>query len=286
MGFEYARPESVEEACALLDTHGSGAAVLSGGQSLIPLLRQRLTDYDCVVDINGLGDLDYISCDDGTIAIGCLTRHRDVAGSAVVGDRCPLLVDATADIGDVQVRNRGTLCGSLAHADPAGDPPVASVALGAELVAVSGERERVIPAGQFFEGFYETALEPDELVVEARFPTMAPNQGGAHVKYEPSAGAYPTATVSTVVTVDDGVASEVTIVVGGVEEKPTVLADAADRVAGEAPAVEALVRAAEQAGADVNPLSDAEGSAAYKRELIKPLVKEALEEAVERAEAP
>jgi len=277
----YASPETVEGACSLLAEHGDSAAVLSGGQSLMPMIRQRLSSYEVLVDINDLGDWAYVEVD-SDIRIGCLARHTDVAADAV-RERAPVLAETAARIGDVQVRTRGTFCGAVAHADPAGDPPVLVTLLDAEVVATSTDGERTLAGSEFYHGFYETALDDDELVTEVRFPIPSEGTGAGYAKWEPTEGAYPVATVGTRLELEGGAVTDVSLVTGALEAGPTPMPDAADALLDREPTDEVLTEAAETLGEKTAPLGDFEGSAEFKQEISKTLAKEALETALERA---
>lgn len=282
---KHAAPETVEGACSLLDEYGDRAAVLSGGQSLMPTLRQRLASYDVVVDINDLDDAAYVREDGDRLGFGCLVRHADVAKSETVRRANPVLAETAARIGDVQVRTRGTLCGAIAHADPAGDPPVLAALLDAEIVATSTDGETVYDGPEFYHGFYETELAKTELVTEVRFPVLSDGEGAGYEKWEPSEGAYPIATVGAYVDLDGGVVDEARLYTGALEAGPTEMPEAAATLEGGEPDEATLTEAAETLGENAMPLGDFEGSAEFKREIGKTLAKDALETAVERAEA-
>ncbi len=168
--FEYARADSVDEALALLAEHGDDAKLLAGGHSLLPLMKLRLATPSVLVDVGRLRELSFVRDDGDTLAIGGLTRHHDVEHSSVLREHAPLLAAAAGEVGDPQVRHRGTLGGSLAHGDPASDLPAVVLALRGDIVVRGSSGERIIPADDFFRGFLETALAPDELITEVRVP--------------------------------------------------------------------------------------------------------------------
>ncbi|MGH7774175.1 MAG: FAD binding domain-containing protein [Candidatus Binatia bacterium] len=170
--FEYLAPHSLKEAVDLLSSHGQDAKLLAGGQSLVPLMKLRLAKPGYIVDLGGIPDLSYIRDEGDRIAIGPLTTHTQIEESELLKERCPLLPQTAATIGDVQVRNQGTIGGSLAHADPAGDMPAAILALGAEMKAIGPRGERWIEAEDFFLGLLTSALEPDEILTEVRVPVL------------------------------------------------------------------------------------------------------------------
>lgn len=280
--FEYLRPDTIDEACSAMQEY-DGAELLSGGQSLLPMLRQRVIAPDYVIDISGIDGVDYIRRDGEEIEIGCLATYTDIERSSIVDEHCEVVANTVATIGDRQVRNQGTFCGSVAHADPSGDPPVIMTALEADIVARGVEGETVYDPSTFYQGFYETLLG-DELVTAVRLPVLAPSEGAAYEKYEPSEGAYPTATVAAFVRVDDETMTEARIVVGALEPGPRKM-EAAERLIGSTPSEDLIVSVAERVGDAVDPLEDSEGSVEFKSELIKSMTKDAVETAIDRAGA-
>src|SRR5713226_6508725 len=180
--FEYVAPKTLEDALRLVERHGDEAKVLAGGHSLLPLMKLRLAAPRYVIDLGRLRGLSYIREENGQIAIGALTTHAEVDTSALLLMRCPLLPETAAEIGDVQVRNRGTLGGSLAHADPAADYPAASLALDAEIIAASTDGTRAIPAHEFFVDMLTTQLRPGEILSQVRLPRLAPRTGMVYCK--------------------------------------------------------------------------------------------------------
>ena len=189
--FEYLCPATVSEAAQFLKQHPEDAKILAGGQSLLPILKLRLASPRFVVDIGRIQELKTIREDDGNLEIGSLVRHVEIERSPVVASHCSLLAETAAEIGDVQVRNRGTIGGSLAHADPAGDFPAAILALGALLVAESATGRREIPADQFFLDIMTSALHPDEVLTSIRVPTIGQRTGTAYVKFHQQASDSP-----------------------------------------------------------------------------------------------
>ena len=202
--FDYDVAESVEHAIELLAAGGGDTKVLAGGQSLIPLLRLRVARPAKLVDLGRLGDLSYVR-DGGThVAIGAMTRHSAVASDALLAEHCPIVSHTAALIGDPQVRHRGTIGGTLSHGDPASDMPAVVLALGADLVARGSGGERVIPATEFFTGVFETALAPDEVLVEVRVPKLAGSTGWAYIKANRRAQDWATVGVAALVHRDNG----------------------------------------------------------------------------------
>src|SRR5712664_37226 len=209
--FEYHAPSSLGEATALLAKLGDDAKILSGGQSLIPLMKLRLAAPRHLIDINGLPGLAYVREEGGTLRIGGLTREVGLEESELVRSRYPLLFDTCRVIADPIVRNLATVGGNLAHGDPANDHPATMLAFGAEVVAVGTAGERKIPISSFFTGPFSTALRPDEIVVEIRVPSPKPGSGGAYVKMERKVGDFATAAVAVQLTLSGGVCQEVGI---------------------------------------------------------------------------
>lgn len=281
--FQYRQPADLEEACALLDEFGSDGVVLSGGQSLLPMLRLRLAAPACVIDINGLDGHDHIRAVDGELRIGCLARYTAIERSAAVAERCRVLGEAVSGIGDPQVRNRGTLCGSIAHADPAGDPPVVATLLGGTARAVSSAGERSLDLGSFVEGPFQTALAADELLVELRLPVVEAPTGAAYESWEPSEGAYPVAACGATVTLEDGTVTDASVVTGAVGAGPARMDEAAAYLGGREPDEETLAEASARVGEAVEPVDDAEGSPTFKSHLTETLANRALATAVDRA---
>ena len=274
--FAYARPSSLEEAIGLLAEHDGDAKPLAGGQYLIPLLKLRLAAPELVVDLGGLDRGDGLAGvrDRGDhLAIGALTRHADLASDPVAAEQAPLLGFAASHVGDPQVRHHGTLGGSLAHADPAGDLPAVLLAYEATLVAQGSGGQREIPTGDFFTGFLETTLEPDELLVEVRVPKLGPGVGWSFRKFTRRAIDWATVGVAAL---HGPEVRRVALVNMG----PTPLRARAveQRLAAGASTAEAAEAAAE----GTEPTSDAWASAWYRRRLATVLVRRTLEEAATR----
>jgi carbon-monoxide dehydrogenase medium subunit len=281
--FEYFAPKSVKEAITLL-TKNEDAKVLAGGQSLLALMKLRLASPKYLVDINGLTELDYIRpLKNGGIAIGALTRHDSIEHSNVIRSRCYVLAEAASRIGDQQIRNRGTLAGSICHADPAADLLPAIVALDAEIVAVGPKGQRVIPAKDFFVDFFTTALKQNEVVTEVRIPALPPRTGSAYIKFSRREGDFAIVGVAAVVTVDPrGVCRNVTIGLGAVAPTP-LRARASERLlVGKRLDEDLILKAAEKGPEGANPPSDIHGSAEYRLEMIKVFVKRTLKLALSR----
>jgi carbon-monoxide dehydrogenase medium subunit len=275
--FAYHAPTSVDEALALLAEYGDEAKPLAGGQSLVPLMNFRLARPAHLVDLNRIGELAYIRRDDGAVRIGAMTRQRHIERSRLVTEQWRLLSDAVQHIGHVHIRNRGTLGGSLAHADPAAELPAVMLALDAEALARSARGERTIKASYLFESHYATALAPDELLTEVRIAELSPRTGWAFEELSRRHGDFALVGVAALLTLDAGGAiREARLAFAGAGPTP-IRASAAEAVlAGNQPS-EALFReAGERAGHELDPDSDIHASAAYRREVAAVLTRRAL----------
>lgn len=281
---KHTAPGTVQGACSLLAEYGSRAAVFSGGQSLMPEVRRQETSEDILVDINNIQGADYIETKSGQVRIGCLARHADVVESETVREANRTLGEAVATIGDVQVRNRGTLCGAVATAAPAGDPPVLAALFDADIVATSTDGDTVYDGRSFYDDG-STELEETELIREVRFPALGPGEGAAYEKWKPAGCAWPVATVGAYLSMSGGGVEEARLYTGALEGEPTEMAGAAGLVADEKPDEETIRATATRLGENSEPLSDADGTAEFKSELSKKLTKDALETAASRAGA-
>ncbi|MPZ12833.1 MAG: xanthine dehydrogenase family protein subunit M [Chloroflexi bacterium] len=283
--FCYHAPASVAEAISLLrDLRDEDAKVLAGGQSLMPMVNMRLARPAHLVDINGIDDLAHISCpDDGGLAIGALTRQRRLERSAEVARRAPLLAEALPLIGDRLVRSRGTIGGSLAHADPTAELPVVAVALDAEIGVVGPQGARPVPSSQFFVSVLTTAVEVDELLVEVRLPPATPGEGYAFVELARQHGAFAIVAVAASVALDDGHIREARIALGGVAPIPVRAWEAEEALRGQPFIPETLARAAEMTAAATDPMPDVHGSPEYRRAMAAVHTRRALQLAGDRA---
>jgi len=284
--FDYFSPATVEEALALLDEHGGDAKPLAGGQSLIPAMNFRLARPAVLVDLNRIADLAYVRAAPGGVAIGAMTRQRAVERSDDVARAAPLLAEAMPSIAHPQIRNRGTLGGSIAHADPSAELPAVMLALDAQFRAKSATGERSIAAGEFFKGMLETALAPGELLVEIAVPRLPASSGTAFLEMARRHGDYALVGVAVVVTLDPrGRCQEAKLSLLSVGDGPVLATEAGKVLAGQSPSEE-LLRAAGDAAAtrDVDPPSDIHASAAYRRQLVAVLTRRALARAFERAQ--
>jgi CO/xanthine dehydrogenase FAD-binding subunit len=284
--FDYLLPRSLDEALGLLAQHGEEAKILAGGQSLVPLLNFRLIRPTYLVDVNEIPGLDGIRVDDGRLIIGAMTRQRAAETSAVVRERSPLLAEAMPQIGHVQIRNRGTVGGSLAHADPAGELPAVVAALDGELVLKSRRGERRLTPEQFFVGYLTTATEPDELLVEARVPVTPPRTGAAFLEVSRRHGDFALVGVAAIVSVDaGGVCTACAVALTGVGPTPVVARDAARALVGVKPTAEACDDVGRRVASTLRPDSDLHASADYRKHLGGVLTRRALARAVERVDA-
>jgi len=283
--FEYHSPASLDDATALLAKLGEDAKILSGGQSLIPMMKLRLATPPHVVDISGIAGLAYIREADGVLAIGALTRESELEESELVRTRYPLLHDTCQVIADPIVRNLATVGGNLAHGDPANDHPATMLALGAEVVARGRSGTRRIPVAGFFTGPFSTALGPGEILVEVRVPAPAERSGGAYRKLERKVGDFATAAVAAQLTLRaDGACESAGIGLTNVGLTPIKAEKAEAALRGKRLDDKTIAEAARLAAAAAEPAEDLRGSVEYKRDLVRVLATRALRKALERAE--
>lgn len=263
--FEFFAPRDIEEALALLRQHGHEAKVLAGGMSLVPVMRMGLAHPSVVLSMNKLSMLDYVEERAGSLHIGALTRHAGLGRNTLIAQHAPLVAAAARAIGDVQIRNRGTLGGSLAHADPAADYPSAMLALGARFHIRSQDGERTVDAGEFFIDVMTTALAPDELLTEIEIPTCPAGTGYAHERLRRVEGAFPIVIASVVIEAGGGRAR---MGLGGIGSTPVLLDIAQHLGSGTSNStVEAIGAAAYDAAAGA--LDDLNGSAPYRRAMAR-----------------
>jgi carbon-monoxide dehydrogenase medium subunit len=282
--FEYLRPKSLPEALAFLKQYGDRAKLLSGGQSLIPMMKLRLARPQYLIDLNRIAGLSYIKEDGGFLKIGALTREAELESSTLVRSKYPLLTDTTAMIADPQVRNLATVGGNLAHGDPANDHPATMIALGAQIAATSSKGERVIPVESFFVSLFTTALDEGEILTEIRIPVPPSKSGGAYLKVERKVGDFATAAVAVQLTLDDkGAIQKAGIGLTNVGPTPVKAKKAEDVLSGKKPDAGTIAQAAELAAAEAEPSTDLRGPAEYKKGLVKELTKRAISRALERA---
>ena len=281
--FEYHSPANVKEALKLLAKYKNNAKLLAGGHSLIPTMKLRLAQPKHLIDIGRLKNLAYIKESGKAIAIGAGTTHWTVESSALLKKRCPLLPEVAGQIGDVQVRNKGTMGGSLAHADPAADYPAAILALGAELVATGPKGQRKIKADSFFVDLFTTALRGSEILTEIRIPALPPRTGAAYVKFPHPASRFAIVGVAAVLTMDGNTCKAARVAVNGLNARAIRLAAVETALTGKVLDAAALKAAAEKASGEVEPTADLSGSVEYKRHLASVFTRRALEQALARA---
>jgi carbon-monoxide dehydrogenase medium subunit len=280
--FDYHAPATLPDALALLARLGDDAKVLSGGQSLLPLLKLRLASPDHVVDIGRIPGLDYLKEEGAFLRIGALVREAALEASELVRTKYPILADTAAVVADPLVRNLATVAGNLAHGDPANDHPATMLALGAEVVATGPKGQRTIPVAGFFKGLFTTALEPGEILTEIRVPAPPARSGGAYVKLERKVGDFATAGAAAFVVLD-GAGAVQKAGIGLTNLGPTpIKAEAAEKhLAGRK--ADAIGEAARLAAQATSPSADRRGSPEYKKEMARVLTARALKKAFERA---
>jgi carbon-monoxide dehydrogenase medium subunit len=281
--FEYEAPTTVDEAIDLLAEHLDEASVLAGGQSLIPLLALRLARPEVLIDINGIAELSGVSAADGGVAIGAMTREYVAEESKVIADTVPLLAAALPLIGHEAIRSRGTIGGSLAHADAAAELPAVARALDAEFVVRGPSGMRVIPAAQWFEGYLTTARRPDELLVEVRFPTAGRGTGVSFQEVARRHGDFAIVGLAVSLVLSGGVISDARLAFAGVSDVPVRAAAAEDLLAGERPSAELFAEAARLATGDIDPPADLHGSSDYRKTVAATIVRRGLREAAGNA---
>ena len=280
--FSYYRAASLREAAGLLAELGPEAKLLAGGQSLIPLMKLRLASPSALIDLGHISGLDFVQAAGGGFRFGPLARHADIEKSEAAA-RIPILHDCAAGIADVQVRNWGTLVGSVAEADPTGDWAPVLLALSAEVKCQGGAAERSLSLAGFIRDAFTTALQDGELISEVHVPVPAGKSGGAYIAFKRCAPVYASASVAAQVTIEDGVCREAHIFVGAVGLTPVQATNAEASLRGKAIDAKSAAAAGEAAMSDVDPQSDQRGSADYKRQLVRGLITEAIEVAARRA---
>jgi carbon-monoxide dehydrogenase medium subunit len=281
--FEYEAPTTVAEAIDLLAEHLDEASVLAGGQSLIPLLALRLARPEVLIDINGLDELSGISVADGWVTIGAVTREYVAEESKAVAGAVPLLAAALPLIGHEAIRSRGTIGGSLAHADAAAELPAVARALDAEFVVRGPSGMRVIPAAQWFEGYLTTARRPDELLVEVRFPAARQGTGVSFEEVARRHGDFAIVGLAVSLVLSGGVISDARLAFAGVSDVPVRAAAAEDLLAGERPSAELFAAAARRATGDLDPPADLHGSSDYRKTVAAAIVRRGLRAAAANA---
>lgn len=283
--FDYSAPRSLEEALALLAEHGEDAKILAGGQSLIPMMKLRFASPGHLVDLNEISGLSYVEETDGYLRIGALTRNSELERSELLKRSYPALAATAPLMSDPIVRNRGTVAGSLAHADPAGDWGSVMLAMGAEVVAKSASGERTIPVADLLVDTFTTLLEPTEVITEIRVPKANGSSGGTYLKLKRRIGDFATVGVAVQLALDGGKIGRAGIGLTAVGSKNIQATEAEQALAGAEPGAEAFEEAARLAGEAARPNSDVRGSADYKRAIVQTFVKRGLAKATEMARA-
>ena len=281
--FEYTAVRSVDEAVAELRQHGDRAKLLAGGQSLVPLLNMRLTAPERLIDLNRVGELAYIRARDGGLAIGAMTRQRAVERSPLAATHVPLMHDALPWVGHFQIRNRGTVGGSLSHADPAAELPAVAVCLDARFTARGPAGERTLTAGDFFRTQLTTALEPTELLTEVWFPSTPPGSGSAWLEVARRHGDYALVGVGAVLTLKNDRIAGARLALTSVGDRPVRASEAEARLAGEPVTPAVLAEAVEAVRRAIYPGSDIHATAAYRRHVAGVLAERAIRLAAARA---
>jgi carbon-monoxide dehydrogenase medium subunit len=281
--FDYEAPETVADAAGLLAEHLDEASVLAGGQSLIPLLAMRLARPAMVIDINGVAELSGVSVADGWVSVGAMTREYAAEESHALSRGVPLLAAALPLIGHEAIRSRGTIGGSLAHADPAAELPAVARALDAEFVVRSVSGERVVPAEEWFEGYLTTSRRSDELLVAVRFPAAAPGTGVSFVEVARRHGDFAIVGLAASLTLSGGVIRDARLAFAGISDVPVRAAEAERLLGGQRPSAELFDEAARLATADIDPPADLHGSADYRKKVAATLVRRGLQAAADDA---
>jgi aerobic carbon-monoxide dehydrogenase medium subunit len=280
---EYEAPETVSEAVELLAEHLDEASVLAGGQSLIPLLALRLARPAVLVDINGIDELSAVSVTDGWVTVGAMTREYAAEESETIAGTVPLLAAALPLVGHEAIRSRGTIGGSLAHADPAAELPAVARALDAEFVVRGGSGERVIPATEWFEGYLTTSRRPDELLTQVRFPAAGPGTGFSFQEVARRHGDFAIVGLATSLTLSEGAITDARLAFAGVSDVPARAAGAEDLLVGERPSAELFDEAARRATDGLDPPADLHGSSEYRKKVAAALVRRGLRAAADNS---
>ena len=281
--FEYHRPGSVDEAVRLLSTHKDDAKVLAGGHSLVPLMKLRLSSPKHVIDLRKISGLSGIREDGGAIVIGAMTTYYAIESNASLKTKCPILPESAAQIGDPQVRNWGTIGGSIAHADPAADLPAVVVALGGEIKATGPKGARTIKVDDFFKDVMTTALAPDEVLTEIRLTAPAAGSGMAYLKHPHPASRFAVVGVAAIVTVSGGKCQAASVAITGVGPKASRAKGVEAALQGKALDAASIAAAAEKAADGIQMSADLQGSVEYKQHLTRVYTRRALEAASSRA---
>jgi carbon-monoxide dehydrogenase medium subunit len=276
--FDYVRVRSLDEALALLGEHGEEAKIIAGGQSLVPALNLRLLAPSLLIDIGALDELKGISVEGGTIRIGALTRHVELERSPEIAAHAPLLKEAVAHVAHPAIRNRGTVGGNLAHADPASELPACALALEARLLVATATGERSVPAEDFFTGVYETALSPAEILTAIEVPAARPGERSAFIELARRSGDYALVGLAAKAVMQNGAFSDLRLAYFAVGAKPTLAAKAVAHVIGQPVTDAAVVEAQAALADDLAPQDDLHASAATRLHLARVLLRRVLEQ--------
>lgn len=283
--FEYYAPDSLEEALFLLHNQGSDAKLLAGGQSLVPAMNFRVVQPSMLIDLNRVKELDYVRQDEECVRIGAMTRERTLEINSLIAEHFPLLEEAMPHVAHPQIRNRGTLGGSLANADPAAELPVIMLALGARLKARSVDAERWVDAQNFFSGMFTTDLAPDEILVEIELPSLSVRTGWSFLEVAPRAGDYALMGVAAMVTLDENqVCKQARLVYLNAGDGPVDAKQAAQLLQGQTFTDELIESAAAMASEhEISPFGNIHASVEFQRHLANVLTNRALKRAIQRA---
>ena len=283
--FDYSSPATLSEAFALLKMHGDDAKILSGGHSLIPMMKLRLASPAHLVDINKIPGLSHIKEEGGFLKIGALAREVEMEDSDVIKSKYPVFIDAAKLIADPQVRNWGTIGGNLAHGDATNDHPAVMLALRAEVVITNETGLRTVPIDEFFFGFYTTALKHGDILTEIKVPVVGKGTSSAYHKIERKVGDYATAGVAVQITMEGDTCKQIGIGLTNVNATPLRAKRSEDALRGQKITDELIAAAAKMASEDCNPSDDLRGSAEFKRQIVKTIVKRTIAKAIDRAKS-
>jgi CO/xanthine dehydrogenase FAD-binding subunit len=282
--FQYHRPRTVDEALSLLEELGEESKVLAGGQSLIPLMNFRLAQPAHLVDINFIAGMDYVRSENGALKIGCLTRQTGLLKNSLIRERCPLLAAALAHVGYEQTRNRGTLCGSLAHADPAAELPAVLVALDGFVTVGNSAARREIAARDFFKSYLTTSLSSDEMILEASIPEIPARSGWSFVEFARRFGDFAIVGVAAMLLTSGEEITDARIALTGVGDKPWRERKLEETLIGKKASLDLFARTANDLAASIRPSSDIHASDSYRRSLAQVLTRRVLEDAWHRVQ--
>jgi aerobic carbon-monoxide dehydrogenase medium subunit len=281
--FEYHRPRKIEEALSLLGEFGDDGKILAGGQSLMPLMNFRLAQPAHIIDINFIDGMDYARSDEGVIKIGCLARQSHLLDSQIVRERCPLLSEALTYVGYEQIRNRGTMCGSLAHADPAAELPAVLLALDGFVTVRNLRMKREIAARDFFKAYLTTSLSKDEMVLEASIPETPPGAGWSFMEFARRNGDFAIVGVAVLLLREQEKISDARIALTGVGDKPWREPSVEQMLVGQKASTDLFAKVGAEIAAQINPGADIHASESYKRSLASVLARRALDAAWRKA---